>query len=272
MSSPRVSRAVIVLWVTLAGAAPFAGVARGAGSIQDVADCAIHILPPSAHAHAKLSYQPAKGEPRSIELEYWSRTAPEGARSVAVIARHDAPKDQVSAYLVSDGDAIGEAWAYENARGKAERVETGGRNKLFGSNVSLEDFARFARVLFPGQVRRLADGEIGGRKLYVVETKPSPGGGSDYSRIVTSIDQEWCTVMRRESYTKDFAKGERPRKIYTVDPADVKIDSGFANPHRAKLVDEKDGSTTQMEILSLELPAKIEDDFFTPDALARAAH
>jgi hypothetical protein len=265
MASPGVSRAFAVLLVLLAASVR-------AQSIQEVADCASRNLPPSAHARVKLTVRPAKGEPRSVELEYWSRTAPEGAREV-VIARPGAPKDQISAYLVSDGDAIGEAWAFARARGKPERIETDGRDvRLFGSNVSVEDFARFARVLFPGQVRRQADAEIGGRKVYVVETHPSPGGGSEYSRIVTSIDKEWCMVMRRESYARDFAKGERPRKIYSVEPADVKVDSGFANAHRARLDDAKDGSSTQMEILALELPAKLGDDLFTPDALARAAH
>ncbi|HXZ85846.1 MAG TPA: outer membrane lipoprotein-sorting protein [Myxococcota bacterium] len=272
MSSPGVSRAVAVLWAALAGAGLCAGAARAAGSIQEVADCATRNLPPSAHARVKLTLHPAKGEPRSVEVEYWSRTAPEGARNV-VISRPSAPDDEIAAYLVSDGDAIGEAWAFARAHGTPERIQTDGRDvRLFGSNVSVEDFARFGRVLFPGQVRRLADGEVGGRKAYVVETHPSPEGGSEYSRIVTSIDKEWCMVMRRESYMADFAKGERPRKIYSVDPADVRIDAGFANAHRARLDDAKDGSSTQMEILELELPAKLDDAMFTPDALRRAAH
>jgi len=270
MSSPGVSRAFAGLRAAL-GAALLAATAR-AGSIQEVADCASRNLPPSAHARVKLTVRPARGESRSVELEYWSRTAPEGARDV-VISRPGAANDQISAYLVSDGDAIGEAWAFARAKGKPERVETDGKDvRLFGSNVSVEDFARFARVLFPGQVRRLADSEVGGRKVYVVETHPAPDGGSEYSRIVTSIDQQWCMVMRRESYQSDFQKGERPRKVYSVDPADVKIDGGFANAHRARLDDAKDGSSTQMEILALELPAKLDDGIFTPDALSRAAH
>jgi len=269
MTSPGVSRVVAVSWAAL-GALLFAFAAR-AGSIQEVYDCAARNLPPSAHAHVQLTAHVGSGEPHTLQVEYWSRTAPEGTREV-VIARRGAPASEIAAYLVSDGDAIGEAWAYTPAHKKAQRIRTAGVEvRMFGSNVSLEDFARVARVLFPGQVRRLDDAEIGGRKAFVVETRPAPDGGSAYSRIVTSIDKEWCMVLRRESYDAQFEKGEKPRKIYSVEPPDVKIDAGFANAHRARQDDAKDGSSTQMEVLELELPAKLDDAMFTPDALSRAA-
>ncbi|HTO68333.1 MAG TPA: outer membrane lipoprotein-sorting protein [Myxococcota bacterium] len=267
MASPRVSLATgLAALCTFV----FAGAAR-AGSIQEVYDCAARNLPPTAHAHAKLTTTVKGGAPHTTLLEYWSQTAPEGARDVK-IARKDAKAGEVAAYLVSDGDAIGEAWAYTSGQPKAARIETAGREvKLFDSNLSLEDFARFARVLFPGQVRRLDDADLGGRKAFVVETRPAADGGSEYSRIVTSIDKQWCNVIRRESYETAFEKGEKPRKVYSVDPADVKTDGGFNNPHRARQEDAKDGSTTQMEVLDIELPAKLDDSTFAPDALPRAA-
>jgi outer membrane lipoprotein-sorting protein len=270
MTSPGVSRVVAVLCAALGGALLLAAPAR-AGSIQEVYDCAARNLPPSAHARVQLTSRIGNGEPHTVQVEYWSRTAPEGTRNV-MVARRGAPDGEIAGYLVSDGDAIGEGWAYTRAHKKPERISTAGIEvRMFGSNVSLEDFARVGRVLFPGQVRRLDDAEIGGRKAFVVETRPSADGGSAYARIVTSIDKEWCMVLRRESYDAQFEKGERPRKIYSVEPADVKLDSGFANAHRARLDDAKDGSTTQMEVLELELPAKVDDATFTPDALARAA-
>lgn len=275
MSSPRALCGLalacgLILGSGLAGSPQ----ARAAdpGSLSDVADCAIRNLPPAAHAHAKVVARSGKGKEHAFEVEYWSRTAPEGTRQI-VIVDPNAPKDAVSAYLFSDGDSIGEAWAYSAKKGKAVKIESRGpKARLFDTNLSLEDFARFARVVFPGQVRRLADAEIGGRKAYVVETKPAPDSGSAYSRIVTSIDQEWCLILRRESYDAAFAKAAKPRKLYQVAPADVRVDGKFANGSRARQDDAKDGSTTEMQILSLELPAQLDESLFTPDALPRAGH
>jgi hypothetical protein len=242
------------------------------GSIQEVMDCAIRNLPPSAHGHANLVSRFKDGGEKSVEVDYWSHTPDLGARQI-VIARRGAQKGDVAAYLFSDGDAIGEAWAYVKGESKAQRITTTGVEvRLFKSTVSLEDFARFARVVFPGQVRRLDDAEIGGRKVYVIEIKPAPDAGSEYSRIVTSIDREWCLILRRESFDPTYEGGAQPRKIYSVEPADVRVDGKFANPKRALLKDARDGSSTAMEILELQLPAGVDDAFFTPDALPRASH
>ncbi|HTO07983.1 MAG TPA: outer membrane lipoprotein-sorting protein [Myxococcota bacterium] len=249
-----------------------AGFARAQGSIEEVADCAIRNLPPSAHAHAKLTTRAKGGAETAIDVEFWSSTSAEGTRKVAVVQR-GGPASGFTGYLVSDGDAIGEAWAVSKKDGKARKIEErGARARMFATNLSLEDFARFGRVVFPGQVRRRPDGEIDGRKTFVVETKPAPDAGSEYSRIVTSIDREWCLILRREGYEAGFDKGAKPRKVYQVAPADVKVQDKFANGMRGRMDDAKDGSSTELQVVDLEVPAKVDESFFTPASLERAAH
>jgi hypothetical protein len=260
------------LALALASALLVASSAAAQGSISEVADCAIRNLPPSAHGVAKVTTRDGKGAERAFEVDYWSRTDEAGTRKI-VIARRAAPPDATAAYLFSDGDAIGETWSFTRSEGKARRIQsTGPEAHLFSTSMSLEDFARFARVVFPGQVRRLPDAEVGGRKAYVIETKPASDAGSEYSRIVTSIDREWCLILRRESYDSSYESGARPRKLYLVEPADVRVDGKFANAKRARQDDAKDGASTTMEVLSLEIPAKVDEAFFTPDALSRASH
>jgi hypothetical protein len=256
----------------LAALLAFAGRANAAGSITEVMDCAVRNLPPSAHGVAKLTTRTADGADHELQVDYWSRTSDIGGRKV-VIARRSAPADVISAYLFSDGDAIGEVWAFTRAESKARRIQaTGPDARLFSSSMSLEDFARFARVVFPGQVRRMKDAKLFKRPVYVIETKPAPDSGSEYARILTSIDKKWCLILRRESFDANFEKGARARKTYSVDPVDVRVDGKFANAKRAKQLDAKDGSSTQMEVLELELPATVDDAFFTPDALSSASH
>ncbi|MFI5315214.1 MAG: outer membrane lipoprotein-sorting protein [Myxococcota bacterium] len=272
MSSARAA-SVLPVFLAAAVAVGIAPAVRAqSGSIAEVADCAIRNLPPSAHGHAKLVSRAADGVGKTIEVDYWSHTPDLGARQI-VIALRGAPDGEVAAYLFSDGDAIGEAWAYTKGAAKAQRITTTGVEvRFFGTSLSLEDFARFARVVFPGRLRRLADAEIGARKVYVIETQPAPDAGSAYARIVTSIDREWCLILRRESFDAGFEGGARARKIYRVDPADVRVDGKFANAKRARQEDAEYSASTEMEVLELELPAKVDDAFFTPDALPRASH
>ena len=242
-----------------------------AATIATVLDCVLANLPPAGHATAKLiTRASANGPERTIEFEYWSLQIDQGMRRV-VIAQRGAPADQVSAYLFSDGEAIGEAWEYKKSAGKPTRAhEHGGDSRLFGTNLTLEDFARTARVVFPGQVRLLAEAAVDGRPVYVVQTQPAEDAESEYSRIVTSIEKEHCLPLRRESFDPTFEKGERPRKVYSVGPDDVKVDGKFAVAVRARLDDAKDGSQTRLAVEKFDLPPQLDPAFFTPEALARA--
>src|SRR5262245_41819454 len=184
--------------MTLLRAAWFAGcvVLLGAGfapashaaSMEEILDCALRNLPPAGHATAKMLTRAGASAPeRAIEFEYWSLQPEPGLRRV-VIARKNAPRNEVAAYLFGDGEAIADAWEYIPAHGKAERAHApGDKGRLFGTNLTLEDFARTARVVFAGQVRQLPEARVEGRAVYVVETTPAPDAGSEYTRVVTSI-------------------------------------------------------------------------------------
>lgn len=242
-----------------------------AATVVDVLDCVLANLPPAGHATAKLiTRASANGPERTIEFEYWSLQIDPGVRRV-VIAQRGAPDDQVSAYLFSDGEAIGEAWEYKKSAGKPTRAHAhGGDAHLFGTNLTLEDFARTARVVFPGEVRLLAEASVDGRPVYVVQTKPAPDAESEYARIVTSIEKEHCLPLRRESFDPKFEKGARPRKVYSVEADDVKVSGKYAVAVRAQLDDAKDGSQTRLVVDKFDLPPQVDPSFFTPEALARA--
>lgn len=239
-------------------------------SMVDVLDCALRNLPPAGHAVAKLiSRARANAPERAIQFEYWSLQAQPGVRRIA-IARKGSPANEVSAYLFEEGNAIGEVWEYREAKGHAERVRlTGANARLFGTNFSLEDFARTARVVFPGQVRKLPDATVGGRSAYVVETRPAPESKSEYERLVTSIDKERCLVLRREGFDEQFEGGARPRKVYEVAPQGVAFDGAYAVATHARLADREDGSETRLEVEAFDLPKNLDPGTFTPEALAR---
>ncbi len=235
-------------------------------SIEEVLDCVLKSLPPSATGSFELDWRSAKAEERKVEGRYWSEQPAASARKVIVSSKDGGAGPM--AYLFSEGDAIGEAWLWTPAQPAAQRVVVrGAAGELFGTDLSFEDFARFARISFPGQIRRLPDAEIGGRTVYVVETRPAPDSGSEYSRIVSSLDKELCVVLRRDCYETGFENGEKPRKVVSIDPADVRREGAFGRATRATLDDRRDGSQTRIELHDLSLDAHLSESFFTPENL-----
>jgi hypothetical protein len=240
-------------------------------SIEEVVDCARSSLPPAAHGRFLLRWRSAQGEQREVEGSYWAEQPAAGARRVIVASSSGRP-EQRAAYLFSEGDAVGEAWLWMPDQKSARRIMArGSEGELFGTDLSFEDFARFARISFPGQLRRLDDATIGGRPVYVVETKPAPDSGSEYSKIVTSLDKELCVVLRRECYQAGFEAGAKPRKLLSVDPKNVKREKGFARATKALLQDQQDGSETRVQLVDLDLDAKLPEGFFRPENLAETA-
>jgi hypothetical protein len=242
-----------------------------AASIEEVVDCAVSSLPPSAHGEFVLRFRGAKGEEREVEGKYWAEQPAEGARKV-IVASSGGGSGRRAAYLFSEGDSVGEVWLWTPEQSGARRIQArSAEGELFGTDFSLEDFARFARISFPGQLRRLDDATVSGRPVYVVETKPAPDSGSEYQRIVTSVDKELCVILRRECYQAGFNDGAEPRKLLSVDPKDVKREKSYARATSALLTDQQDGSETRVRLVDLDLDAKLPEGFFTPEKLAEAA-
>jgi hypothetical protein len=240
-------------------------------SIEEVIDCVLKSLPPSAQGQFVLDWRSAKGEERKVEGRYWSEQPEDSARKVIVASSNGGPAAQ-TAYLFSEGDAVGEAWVWTPAEKAAKRVVArGAQGEMFGTDVSFEDFARFARINFPGQIRRQPDSTIGDRPVYVIETRPAPDAGSEYSRIVSSLDKELCVVLRRDAYETGFENGEKPRKILSVDPKDVKREGAFGRATVATLEDQRDDSRTRLEVIDASVDAKLSDSFFTPENLPATA-
>jgi hypothetical protein len=268
-----VSRAALAfLLVALASGRATADLGEGAHSLEQVMECFIKGIPPAAHGRFSLVHDHPEGQgaDHTAAGEYWAEVPEVGARKV-LIASRDAWDGKAGVYLFSEGDALGEAWGWREGEPAARKIAAGSpEGYVFHTDVSFEDFARFARIVSPGQVRRLPDATVDGRAVFVLEIKPGPDAHSSYDRVVSSIDKEWCTPLRREGYSAKFEGGARPLRVFSVAPADVKLEQGFARATKARLQDLADGSETRVELVDLELGGELAEDFFTPENLPRA--
>jgi hypothetical protein len=125
---------------------------------------------------------------------------------------------------------------------------------LFNTDFTVEDFANLQGFAKPQEKKRLADAEVGGRAVYVVELRPAPGN-SAYERIVARYDREKCVPLRSEMYEP----GGRLRKVQTIDPAALIYSSmaGAWLPQRVTLEDLRDGTSTFLDVVSADFEVPI---------------
>jgi hypothetical protein len=126
--------------------------------------------------------------------------------------------------------------------------------QLFNSDFTVEDFANLQGFAKPKSKTRLKDGEVNGRKVYVVELRPA-GESSAYEKIVASFDQEKCVPLRSEMYER----GGRLRKLQTIAP-DAVIYSSLAGawlPQRVTIEDRRDGTSTWLDVISADFEVPV---------------
>ena len=118
----RVTRLALAWLVSLAGVA---GADQGAGahSLEAVMDCFVKGIPPAAHGRFTMfhDHPDGQGADHTAAGEYWAELPETGARKV-VAASPDAWDGKGGAYLFSDGDALGEAWAWREGQTAAQRI------------------------------------------------------------------------------------------------------------------------------------------------------
>ncbi len=126
--------------------------------------------------------------------------------------------------------------------------------RLFNTDFTVEDFANLQGFARPREKKRLTDGEVEGRKVYVVELRPA-GADSAYERIVAKFDQEKCVPLRSEMYDRDG----RLRKLQTIDAAQVVYSSlaGAWLPQRVTLEDLRDGTSTFLDVVSADFEVPV---------------
>lgn len=133
---------------------------------------------------------------------------------------------------------------------------------LLGTDFSYEDFALLQHIGTGGSVRRLADGEVDGHPVYVIETLPDPEISS-YSRIQTALDKQWCLPMQ----TQFFAHNGKLLKEMAIDREAVKKLGENWAPYRIVMRNLKQNSRTVLVVDSAEAEVPIPDSQFTAATL-----
>jgi hypothetical protein len=264
-----VALASLTALVLLTAGVPARAVSVDVGEdVDEIADCVKANQPRlSAEQTVTLRTVDRTGAARASNATiYWQKF---GEDSKALI-RFSAPEDlRGSALLLLQKGERADMFMYLPELRKVRRVtKRSVTGSMFGTDFSYEDFERFQGLGEDGEAQRLPDGEVEGRKVFVLEGRPSRGEESAYERVVSFVDQERCIPIRTELYEK----GERLRKVMVMPSEEITKEAESWVPRRVLVKDLVNETQTELLVDEIELDKQLPRKLFSERELESGSH
>jgi hypothetical protein len=206
------------------------------------------------------------GDGRSYDLKGRWKRGEDGLSKVAL--RVSEPQDLrgTSFLMIEQHGRPPDLFSYLPELEKVRRITMrAAAGQLFGSDFSYEDFQRIQNLARSANSKLRADTQVDGRTAWEIETIPGPEEGSEYTRIVSAIDQERCVPLQVKFYTG----AEEPVKLLLVPAAKVHRQGDGWVPMELTMKD-LDGDTHSVLIVKdVALDLDISDRDFTQSAMRR---
>jgi hypothetical protein len=233
---------------------------------DDILECVEASGPQKSSVQSgRMRVEAASGSVRESKAKVWWARFDDLSN---LLVRFSAPEElRGSSLLVLEKpDELTEIFMYLPEFHRVKRVNSRMMSgSVFGTDFSYEDVERLYRLATDLTSRRLEDSKLAGRDVFVVESLPSPDSDSSYERIVETIEQEHCVVLKLEF----FERGGEPRKVITVDPEHIREVGGVWIPHELQIVDLSDGSRTTIVVDKIDVNADLSKGIFSQGRLSR---
>lgn len=197
---------------------------------------------------------------RTLHAEaYWKR---EDDGKAKVMLSVNSPEDlKGSSYLMLEKETRDDLFMYLPAAGRTKRILGNQTSSpLWGTDFSYEDIKQVQGIFDSGKLVREADGEVAGKKVYVLSFSPDKVEESAYRKLMTYVDQETCVALQTDFYEA----GEDPRKRLTIKPEEVKKDGVRWIPYFYEMKDLRDGTHSELRIEKWVLDTNLPDRLFNP--------
>lgn len=137
------------------------------------------------------------------------------------------------------------------------------RGPVLGTDFSYEDLERLREPLDRTLLELIGVEMIEGAATWVLETIPGEDDGSQYSRVLTYVDQETCLPARIDL----FESGDRLRKRLDAPRAGFRNAGAGKIPHEFVMHDLRRKTRTAVEIERFDANADLPEERFTKAAL-----
>jgi len=255
--------AVIVLLAGVAGASSAAEAAKkgpAAMTVQSVRNCmAKNLVAKGALRDLGLEVYDKEGKIRSLRVRlFWKPSKTHGHR--VNIRLLEPPAMAGSSYLLLQEGFNEEVYFSLPGADRALRIT--GQNMsepLWGTDFSYGEIKQVLGLLVAGDTKRLADAQISGRPAYVLETMTKMDE-TGYRKVVSSVDQASCTLLRSEFY----ARLDAPRKLLDADVSSLLQADKYWAVLAYTMTDVARNTHTQLNLTDLSFDERLSEKLFDP--------
>ena len=264
----KLSTSVLALAaVLLAGASATADAAKGKSTegttVKDIRGCmAKNLVGRGALRDLALDVYDKEGKINSLRMRlYWKPSKSGGTR--VHLHMVEPPAMANSVYLLLQEGMSEEIYFALPGADHALRIT--GQNTsepLWGTDFSYGEIKEVLGLLATGQTARLPDGKVGDRAVYRLETQTI--AGDQYTKVVSSIDQKSCTLMKSEF----IARNGKPRKVLEADVSTLLQADKYWTILGYTMSDLDKGTHTQLNLTDLSFDENMSERLFDPRRFA----
>lgn len=263
-------RSILVLATFLAAAAAASAQAPRVPAemtAPEIAQCVQQNFPDDSMVQTiKMVSVDRLGVERVLQADMWWQKDQESRLSKVLLTFDNPPDLRGSSVLVIEKKPQNDMFMFLPELGKVRRITSQMvQGNMMGTDFSYEDFQRIQGMLASLDSKRLPDETLFERTVFVTESVPTDPG-SEYSKIRSWVDQETCTPLQVEFFTKG---SEEPVKRLNMDPKAIsKVKTGFM-PREIAMKDLRSETATTIVIEKLEVSIPIKPKRFTTAELEK---
>jgi hypothetical protein len=204
----------------------------------------------------------------------WRKPANEPTRILLVVS--EPAQTAGTALLIIDRDADGpEFFVRLPEMKKVRRIRSRRlRGPVLGTDFSYEDLQRFREPLDKTLLDLIGTAEVEGQPAWLLETVLDEDDGSDYSRVLTYVDQKSCLPVRIALYESGANGTDRLRKQLDAPLAKIRSAAEGAHttylPYEFVMRDLRRKTRTVVRIDRFEVNSELPVEQFTQAALQDA--
>lgn len=262
-------RSSVLVPLALAGSLTAAFGAPALETLDEIEECVRANLPAKASVQTVIlrSVDRTGEETDSTATIHWKKSDDGYSRVLMRIT--DPPLRRGSALLAIQSEDRVEMFMYLPELRRVRRVNKHSlQGAVFGTDLTYEDFERFAGLLEEAETKRLPDETLDGRPVYVIEARPAPGAESEYERVVSYVDHARCVPLRVEL----FERSDQLRKTVTLPLEHMTQEPSGWVPRLVRVADLVDETHTLLIVQEIDTAAEIPDRLFSVRQLEREGH
>lgn len=242
-----------------------AGLSAGDATLAEIEACAGESLPESAGILSfAVDAVDRSGAVTSSRAELRWRKDPE-ARVQVLLRVSEPARTAGTALLILDRAADQpELYVRLPELERVRRIRSRRlRGPVLGTDFSYEDLERLREPLEKAALELVGIADVEGRPAWLLEAVPHADEDSEYSRVLTWVEQEHCLPIRIDLFEGD----DRLRKRLEAPVSELRpVGSGML-PHRFVMHDLRRESRTVVRVERVELVSDLPAEQFTKQAL-----